>query len=81
MDKLNLLTIGYQDEERTTFSIKVASGVTMREVIFAMAATCKCFVRDGLIPTNKDALDLFAKYLTEEQYDEPGEQNDVEQQN
>lgn len=81
MDKLDLLIVGYQDEERTTFSIKVAPGTTMREVIFAMAATCRCFVKDGLIPTNKDALNLFAKYLTEEQYDEPGEQNDVEKSN
>lgn len=78
MEKLDLLTVSYSSDEKKEFSIKVSPGTTLREVIFAMAATCKCFIKDGLIPNEDEVISLFKTYLTDPQYGEPMEENNAQ---
>lgn len=56
------------DEE--LYSISCDEGVSVAEVMFAMAVAIKIMVRDGIIESPIAAEALLHKYLTDPQYDE-----------
>lgn len=65
----NILTISHTDDGKS-YNIKVASGTSVNEVMFAMSVAIKCFVRDGVIPKFEVATDMLNRYLTDEQFNE-----------
>ena len=57
-------------EDGTRYGIKVAKGMSVNEMMFAVAAAIKCLVRDGVIEKTEIATDMLDRYLTDEQFAE-----------
>lgn len=76
----NILSISV-NLENGEYKINVAEGSNVAEVMFAVAAMIRCFVRDNVIDNSDIAVDLLKKYLTDVQYDEVIEasNNDVQE--
>ena len=64
------------DTETGYYDVSVSEGGNVAEVMFAVSAMIRCFVRDGVIDEAKIATDMLQKYLTDSQYDEVEEEND-----
>ena len=65
------------DDETGNYGISVAEGSNVAETMFAVSAMIRCFVRDGIIDDAKIATDMLQKYLTDSQYDEVNENDDI----
>ena len=57
-------------EDGQKYSISASEGVSFNEVMFGMAATIRCFVRDGVIKSPEEATTLLNRYLNDEQFAE-----------
>jgi hypothetical protein len=65
------------DDETGNYGISVAEGSNVAETMFAVSAMIRCFVRDGVIDEAKIATNMLEKYLTDSQYDEVKENDDI----
>lgn len=72
----NILSIS-ADDETGNYEIAVAEGSNVAETMFAVSAMIRCFVRDGIIESSEIATDMLNKYLTDSQYDEVVENDEV----
>ena len=72
----NILSISVNDETGD-YGIAVAEGSNVAETMFAISAMIRCFVRDKVIENSKIATDMLQKYLTDPQYEEVKENDDV----
>lgn len=72
----NILSIS-TDDEIGNYQVSIAEGSNLAETMFAISAMIRCLVRDGVIDDAKVATDLLIKYLTDSQYDEVKENDDI----
>lgn len=65
------------DDETGYYDISVSEGGNVAETMFAVSAMIRCFVRDGIIDEAKIATDMLQKYLTDSQYEEVKENDNI----
>lgn len=65
------------NDETGYYDISVSEGSNVAETMFAVSAMIRCFVRDGVIEDAKIATDMLQKYLTDSQYEEVKENDEV----
>lgn len=76
-DKVLLLAVAL-NPETNTYSVDVAKGSNVNETAFCMAVVIKCLLKDNIIDDAKQVTDLITKYLTDPQYDELKEEENVD---
>lgn len=64
-----LLSVEF-NAESNQYMIELGKGSNVAETAFAMVVVIKCLLRDEIIKSPSDILNLINKYLTEPQYDE-----------
>lgn len=72
----NILSIS-TDEETGSYQIRIPEGSNVAETMFAISAMIRCLVRDKVIEDAKMATDMLQKYLTDSQYDEVKENDNI----
>lgn len=58
------------NKDNGNYNFKIPEGATVNEVMFAIAALIKVLVRDGIVKTHQELIDLIKKYVEDEQYGE-----------
>ena len=66
---IDLLTVSFQ-QDKNVYSVKLAQGSSVAETAFSMAIVIKCLLKDNIIKSSTEVLDLINKYLTDPQYEE-----------
>jgi hypothetical protein len=72
----NILSIS-TDDETGNYQVSIAEGSNVAETMFAVSAMIRCLVRDNVIENSRVATDLLQKYLTDSQYEEVIENDNV----
>lgn len=70
------------NEEIGNYNIRVGSGMSVNECVFAISAFMRCLVRDNVVEGKQILLDLLSRYLNDPQFDElkPTEETENEKQ-
>ena len=69
MSVKNIISVDYNDETGT-YNVSISKGSNVAETAFGISVIIKCFVRDKIVDTAKDVLDLVNKYLNDSQFEE-----------
>ncbi len=59
-----------READNGKYEFVMPPGTNIAELAFAVAGLVRCLVRDEVIPNKQTYIDLFNKYLNDEQYDE-----------
>lgn len=66
---IDLLKVSFQ-QANNNYLVTLAQGSSIAETAFSIAIVIKCLLRDDIIKSSNDVLDLVNKYLTDPQYEE-----------
>lgn len=68
-DSVILMAVAF-NESKNTYIVDLAKGSNVAETAFAMTVVIKCLLKDGVIKSASDVIDLINKYMNDPQYDE-----------
>lgn len=80
MNEKLIFSIGF-DESTGTYKINIPTGMTVNEVVFGFMALTKCLVRDGVVESTSYVTDMLNKYLTDPQFEEVENEEQVSERN
>lgn len=75
-DKVILMAVAFS-ESRNTYIVDLAKGSNVAETAFSMSVVIKCLLKDGIIKNASEVTDLITKYLSDPQYEELEDNNEV----
>ena len=80
MNEKLIFSIGF-DESTGQYKINIPTGMTVNEVVFGFMALIKCLVRDGVVESASYVTDMLNKYLTDPQFEEVKNEEQVSERN
>lgn len=69
-DERRILMAVAFDHVKNTYFVDLGKGSNVAETAFAMSVVIKCLLKDGIIEKSTEVTDLITKYLSDPQYDE-----------